>query len=114
MKRTVLMGALLAAALMMAPAAQAQTVVTPQEAQGMTADQLRDAAKAKQREEKLAKEADKARASVEKAQKALDKARKKAEKAQKDLEKAEKALEKARKKADDAQEALDQIRVAGN
>lgn len=105
MKKTILTGVLVAIALAVAPNMQAQTVVTPQDAQGMNSDQLRDATKARQREEKLVKEAEKARQNVTKAEKALEKARKKAEKAQKNVEKAEKALEKARRKAEEAAQA---------
>ena len=105
-KKNYLVGALMAVALLMAaPSASAQTVVTQQDAAAMTADQLRDAQRAKQREEKLVKDAEKARKNVEKARKALEKARKKAEKAQKDVEMAEKALEKARRKAEEAEAA---------
>ena len=81
MKKTFVMGAVVAMSLLMAQGVNAQTVVTDQDAQGMTAKELKKAQKAKA----------------------------KAEKAQKALEKAEKDLEKARKKAEDLQKEVDKL-----
>ena len=52
MKKTFVMGAVVAMSLLMAQGVNAQTVVTDQDAQGMTAKELKKAQKAKAKEEK--------------------------------------------------------------
>lgn len=82
--------------------AQAQDVVTVQDANNMTAKELERAAK-------LQKERDKATKAFEKARAAQEKAQKKFDSVSKSYEKAKKELEKAQDKFKDAEKELNKL-----
>ena len=91
----------IAAMMTVCVCANAQKVVSVQDAANMSSKELKNAAKEQKAREKLLKDFDKAKAEVVKGEKKVESAKKAADKAAEKLKDAERDLEKLKKKSED-------------